>query len=65
MSRNKKSNIKTFFFGLFMGYLVTSVGSLNSPPTFFWVLLSFTGIIYSLFLYAKYRFNDDISEGEF
>lgn len=65
MSRNNKSKIKTFSLGLFIGYLVTAVGSLNPPPTLFWILLSFTVLIYSLFLYVKYRFNDDISEGEF
>jgi hypothetical protein len=62
----KKNAIKyPFIHGVIIGYLIASFFDFPAPPPIFWVSFFACTIVWCLFSYVEYKFNDDIKDGDF
>jgi hypothetical protein len=57
--------MKKFIGGLSTGYLLTSLFSIQAPPTIFWVFFVSSLTIMGPMMYAWHRLNDDQHEGDY
>ena len=57
--------MKKFTIGLLAGYLLTSIFSIPSLPTYFWYFSGGMGIVVFVMMAGWWRLNDDIYEGDF
>ena len=54
-----------FVIGVLIGYLLTSIFSIPPLPAAFWYVTGSGAVMFTMLLFAWWRFNDDLHNGDF